>query len=103
MHRTRSRIGKRAPCNRQELPVITGGVQCQLEDAERRVVADLAGREGRAEAMMSLAARTDRELADPVERICHWRAGQRRTRLHRCQSLVNVVVPVQEDIYAGSV
>ena len=102
--RAGARVGEGAACDRQELPVVGGGVEGQLEHAVGRAGGpDLAGREGRAESAAGCPAGADREGADAVGRVDDRLAGQRGARLDRGEALIDMVMTDQQDVDAGGV
>ena len=90
--RARSGVGEGRPRDRQELPVVRRGVEGQLEDAERRVVPHFARGADRADPVVRLPTRANREDAHPVG----WVRGTRG--VHRRLPLVDVVVTLQHDV-----
>src|SRR5882724_12383263 len=97
MTRAASRVGEGFAGNGDELPVVAGGAQRQLEDSQGRVVEHLGVGYRRVDHEQTAAAGTGDELTDPVGRICG--AGSRL----RGEALVVVVVPDDNDLRSGVV
>ena len=97
MTRAASRVGEGLAGNGDELPVVAGGAQRQLEDSEGGVVEHLGVGHRRVDHEQTAAAGTGDELADPLGRICD--AGGRL----RGEALVVVVVSDDHDLRSGVV
>ena len=92
MTRRAARVGERLARHRDELPGIAVVVQPQLQHAEGAAVAGLTQRENVGLRPAAVPTRPGDELAHPVHRI------GRAVRLHRREPLVEVAVPVHDDI-----
>src|SRR2546430_5132269 len=83
--------------DRDEFPVIAGGIQRQLQDPKGRVVLHLRVGPRRSHAEPAFAARTNDEFANTADRIGHARRGLRG------EALIVVLVPGDHDLRAGTV
>src|SRR5512138_3776577 len=87
-------VCKCASGNGDELPVIAGGMQGQLQYAIAGTVLDLTGRQNTAEVIVISAARADHELAHPL-----WIGLP--VRVHRGEALIVVFVAVEDQFGTG--
>ena len=96
-HCARAGVGERLVALRDELPVVAGGAEGQLQHAVGVVLAHLAVGLGRADAGQERAAGADHELADPA------RVVELAARVLGREALVVVRVTAEDHVRVGVV